>query len=97
MISAKPTGIVKRDVSAVSAVQASVYAGLGCYGTNSADVSDVSLSRSKAVPDTADTAWKNMPYQRKPNAHAACTPDTSETSCLNNVQCKCLGLKAGGV
>ena len=32
--------------------------------------------------DTPDTLEKNMGYQRKANAHAGCTPDTSDTPCF---------------
>ena len=35
---------------------------------------------------TAATAVKTMPLQRKPNAHAGCTPATAETSHLHKVQ-----------
>lgn len=35
--------------------------------------------------DTPDTFGKIMGYQRKPNAHAGCTPDTSDTSPLNDI------------
>jgi hypothetical protein len=97
MISAKSTGIAKVDVTAVTAVQASVYAGFGCNVTNAAAVTGVTASEKKSATVTAVTAQESMPLQRKPNAHAACTPVTSVTSHLNNVQCNCSGLKSGGV
>ena len=36
--------------------------------------------KSRQVADTPDTSAKIMGYQQKPNIHAGCTPDTSDTS-----------------
>ncbi len=77
----------KRDVSPVSAVQASVYAGSSRYGMFFAAVSDVSASRIWCPPDTADTSSKTQPYQKKPSVYAGCTPDTSDTCENSNVGC----------
>lgn len=70
---------LKADVSPVSAVQANNGAGFARYGTETADVSGVSATVELVPCDTADTAGKIQTYQRKPNIHAGCTPDTADT------------------
>jgi len=68
------------DVSNVSAVQASDSKAFGRYGSETANVSDVSAQDSRPAVDTADTADICLTYQRKPAWIGACTPDTADTS-----------------
>ena len=44
------------------------------------------------VADTSDTSAVSVPYQRQAPIHAGCTPDTSDTSHLNDV---CANVRIG--
>ena len=70
---------LKADVSNVSGVQAPIYAGLGRYVTETADVSGVSGSSGMVASDTADTAREKLTYQAQPAWALACTADTADT------------------
>jgi len=71
--------MTKPDVSNVSAVQPSGIKAFGCNGTETADVSSVSVADSRLAVDTADTAEICLTYQPKPARIGACTPDTADT------------------
>ena len=70
---------IKDHVSNVSGVQAPIYAGLGRYVTDTADVSGVSGWGGMVASDTADTAREKLTYQAQPAWALACTGDTVDT------------------
>lgn len=72
------------DVSNVSPVQALDSKAFGRYGSDTANVSDVSGVNIRPAVDTADTADIFLTYQRKPLQIGACTPDTADTSQITN-------------
>ena len=79
---------LKAGVSGVSGVQAPIYAALGRYVTNTADVSDVSGSGSMLAGDTPDTAAQNQTYQAQPAWALGCTGDTADTCKKANGECQ---------
>ncbi|MBK7001283.1 MAG: hypothetical protein IPH35_15310 [Rhodoferax sp.] len=70
---------LKSDVTDVSAVQASIHAGYGCNGAETADVSAVTAEVATMCTVTAETAAILQALQRKPAPVLACTPDTAVT------------------
>lgn len=80
--------LLAADVSDVSDVQANSDGASRRYGTETADVSDVSPHCAATAPDTSDTALKRQPYQREAAPPLGCTADTGDTAQKQIVPCE---------
>ena len=71
---------LKVDVTAVTAVQAPVHAGLRCNGIEAQDVTGVTDMSSSAAVKTSVTAAENQTFQPEPACPLGCTLVTSVTA-----------------
>ena len=71
---------IKRDVTAVTPVQAPIHAGLRCNGFGAVDVTSVANLAGGAAVATSVTAAGSQTLQLKPAWALGCTPVTAVTA-----------------